>query len=95
MQGEVTVLAIGAPESSTKTGAPGEFDRKISSSFAFGVITVTPLVSDSPSGCRQVPAVRPACPSYACSSDADQRFTSLGLPARNSPAWLSPSTWVA
>jgi hypothetical protein len=95
VQGEVTVLAIGAPEPYTNACGPSELDRKIPSSFAFGVITVAPQAGDSPSGYRQVPAVRPAPPSYGCRPDVGQRSSSLRLPARNSPAWLKPSTWVA
>lgn len=62
--GQVIVLAIGGPEPGRQTGSPGSDERQMPTSFAFSVIPINPLTTNSAPGYRRKLAVRPAPSGY-------------------------------
>ena len=78
VRGQVIVLAIGGPDPGRLAGTAGSGERQMPTSFAFSVIPIDPLATNSAPGYRRKPTVRPAPSGYRPS-----RFA----PAAH--AWLS------
>ncbi len=64
VRGQVIVLAIGGPEPGCPAAIAGPADRQMPTSFAFSVIPIDPLTTNSAPGYRRKPAVRPAAAGY-------------------------------